>query len=81
LEEQLAAVENAKNPINVFSPEEVPTSIPLPMEQKDVGLGGGGQNPLASFLRTQSRYSTRLSQAVQGIDRVLGLPEREVVDA
>jgi 5,5'-dehydrodivanillate O-demethylase len=80
VEEQIVAVENGKDPLNVYSPEDAPTLIDLPMEQKDVGLGGGGANPLASFLRTQSRHSDRVKLAVQGIDQVLGLPERETVD-
>jgi 5,5'-dehydrodivanillate O-demethylase oxygenase subunit len=46
--------------------------IELPMEQKDLGMGGETRNPLTTYLRTQSKYSPRVQALCDLIDARLG---------
>jgi 5,5'-dehydrodivanillate O-demethylase len=51
-----------------------PGIIDLPMETSHRGLGAHGEtNPLAEFLRSQSKYSPRLKEAARLIDQRLGI--------
>jgi 5,5'-dehydrodivanillate O-demethylase len=68
LRSQLQANESGGALMNVFAPGEAPELIELPQEQKELGLGGGAQNPFASFLRLHSVYSHRLPELVRRID-------------
>ncbi|MFF4836999.1 Rieske 2Fe-2S domain-containing protein [Streptomyces sp. NPDC001315] len=71
LRSQLEIVENGGTPMNVTAAEDAKDVIELPQEQKELGIGGGGGNPVASFLRTQALYSPRLSGLAQRIDSAL----------
>jgi 5,5'-dehydrodivanillate O-demethylase oxygenase subunit len=72
LEDQLDRHEAGEDPMNVFrKPFDGP--LELPLEHKEIGIGGDGGNPLASFLRTQALDSPRLTAAVASLDRRLGI--------
>ena len=47
-------------------------AIELPMEQKELGMGGETRNPLTTYLRTQSKYSPRVQALTELIDARLG---------
>lgn len=71
LRSQLEAVESGGPLMNVVPAEEAKDVIELPQEQKELGIGGGGGNPMASFLRTQALYSRRLTTLSDRIESTL----------
>jgi 5,5'-dehydrodivanillate O-demethylase len=79
LREQMAIAEAGQDPMNVFRGDARPAGLPL--EKKDLGIGGHGGNPLATFLRTQARHSPRFRAAVRLLDAKLKLPERAIEEA
>jgi 5,5'-dehydrodivanillate O-demethylase len=69
LKTQIAACEDGDELMNVHGDGHgngVP--IDLPMEQKELGMGGTTQNPLTTYLRTQSKYSPRVQALTALID-------------
>jgi 5,5'-dehydrodivanillate O-demethylase len=79
LREQLEASEAGRLPMNVIPDDgTAPAVLPLPMEEKALGIGGGRQNYFAEYLRTQSLYSHRVRAAVRFIDESLGRPPRDL---
>lgn len=76
LKEQLEIHEGGGDPMNVFRGDARFNELPL--EEKELGIGGGKGNPIAPFLRTQSRYSNRFREAVRLLDKKLRLPERQL---
>jgi len=71
LAEQVAIHEAGGDPMGVFRTD--PGIIELPMEKSHRGIGAAYRNPLTEFLRTQGKYSKRLTEAVRLIDAQLGL--------
>jgi 5,5'-dehydrodivanillate O-demethylase len=70
LKSQLTACERGESLMNV-RPSSDPTErhvIELPMEHKDLGMGGDTGNPLTTYLRTQSKYSPRVQALCDLID-------------
>jgi 5,5'-dehydrodivanillate O-demethylase len=74
--EQIDINEAGGTPMDVFY--EDPGVIDLPMETSHRGLGVHDEkNPLAEFLRSQSKYSPRLKEAARLIDVKLGIERGE----
>lgn len=71
LRSQLQANETGGAVMNVHDAATENELIQLPQEKKELGIGGGGANPMASFLRTQGVYSPRLSTLTQRIDAMV----------
>ncbi|MEV6900318.1 aromatic ring-hydroxylating dioxygenase subunit alpha [Amycolatopsis sp. NPDC051372] len=71
LRSQLDANESGGAVMNVHDAATDGELIELPQEKKELGIGGGGSNPMASFLRTQGVYSARLSTLTQRIEAAL----------
>jgi 5,5'-dehydrodivanillate O-demethylase len=71
LRSQMEASRSGAAVMNVRDAVTADDVIELPQEQKDLGIGGGGQNPLAMFLRTQGKYSHRLTRLSQRITESL----------
>jgi 5,5'-dehydrodivanillate O-demethylase len=69
--EQIEIQEQGGTPMDVHFTD--PGVIELPMEKSHRGIGALHKNPLNEFLRTQSKYSKRLNEAVRLIDEKLGL--------
>lgn len=58
--------------MNGFDAEHPPGTIALPIEHKDLGLGGGDRNPLLTYRRTQAQFSPLLNAAIAAVDRLAG---------
>jgi 5,5'-dehydrodivanillate O-demethylase len=69
LRSQLALNESGGDVMNVY--REDPGVFDLPMENKDLGIGGGSGNPLTTYMRTQSRFSPRVNRLLPQIDERL----------
>jgi 5,5'-dehydrodivanillate O-demethylase len=69
LKTQIAACEDGAELMNVRGDGHGNgAQIDLPMEQKELGMGGVTQNPLTTYLRTQSKYSPRVQALTALID-------------
>jgi 5,5'-dehydrodivanillate O-demethylase len=77
LKSQLDACKRGESLMNVTPPGSTGAPIELPMEQKELGMGGETRNPLTTYLRTQSKYSPRVRALCDLIDARLGA--RQVV--
>jgi 5,5'-dehydrodivanillate O-demethylase len=71
LRHQLEASEAGGAVMNVRDAATTHELIELPQEKKELGIGGGGANPVATFLRTQALYSPRLTELSHRIDAAL----------
>jgi 5,5'-dehydrodivanillate O-demethylase len=71
LRRQLDANEAGGAVMNVRDAATAHELIELPQEKKELGIGGGGANPVATFLRTQGLYSPRLTELSHRIDAAL----------
>jgi 5,5'-dehydrodivanillate O-demethylase len=71
LRRQLDACEAGGAVMNVRDAATAHEVIELPQEKKELGIGGGGANPVATFLRTQALYSRRLAELSRRIDAEL----------
>jgi 5,5'-dehydrodivanillate O-demethylase len=71
LRRQLDANEAGGAVMNVRDAATADDLIELPQEKKELGIGGGGTNPVATFLRTQGLYSPRLTELSRRIDAAL----------
>jgi 5,5'-dehydrodivanillate O-demethylase len=69
LRSQLALNESGGDLMNVYRDD--PGVFQLPMENKDLGIGGDSGNPLATYMRTQSRFSPRVNRLLPRIDERL----------
>jgi 5,5'-dehydrodivanillate O-demethylase oxygenase subunit len=72
LKSQLDACQRGEILMNVRPSGPNAAVIELPMEQKDLGMGGETRNPLTTYLRTQSKYSPRVQALCDLIDARLG---------
>lgn len=80
LREQIHASESGRLPINVIAADvPAPEVLPLPLEEKALGIGGGSDNYFAEYLRTQSLYSHRVREAVRLIDESQGRAPRDLI--
>jgi len=71
LRRQLEANQAGDAVMNVRDAATAHELIELPQEKKELGIGGGGTNPVATFLRTQGLYSPRLTELSHRIDAAL----------
>ena len=82
LRAQLEVSDAGQRPMNVFQDDGAEQPIlSLPLEDKELGIGGDSENEFATYLRTQSLYSQRVQVGVRLIDASLGLPPRELVSS
>lgn len=76
LRQQLERCEAGEKVMNENDPSTDGEIVDLPQEEKDLGIGGATGNPLATFLRTQARYSHRVDFLTVKIDAE-GVGERD----
>lgn len=72
LRSQLERLDRCESLMNVYGQGEITEVIELPMEHKDLGIGGSSVNPLSTYLRTQSKFSGRVQELCRRIDGRLG---------